>query len=89
MNQGHLTALPIRQRLQVFRAEKMKKGEHEPQADGVLIFDEVKIVSSLLWSSRSQKIVGLAMTTEEQASLHDIYQTLDGTKSTQQTSYIL
>ena len=67
----------------------MKKGEHEPQADGILIFDEVKVVSSLLWNSHSQKIVGLAMTTEEQASLHDIYRTLDGTESTQQTSYIL
>ena len=74
---------------QVFRAEKLKKGEHEPQADGVLIFDEVKVVSSLLWNSRSQKIVGLAMTIEDQASLHDIYRTLDGTESTQQMSYIL
>ena len=67
----------------------MKKGEHEPRADGVLIFDEVKVVSSLLWNSRSQKIVGLAMTSKDQASLHDIYQTLDGTESTQQMSYIL
>ena len=74
---------------QVFRAEKIEKSEHEPQADGVLIFDSVKVVLSLLWNSRSQKIVGLAMTTEEQASLHDIYRTLDGTESTQQTSYIL
>ena len=74
---------------QVFRAQKLKKGEDEPQADGVLIFDEVKVVSSLLWNSRSQKIVGLAMTIEDQASLHDIYRTLDGTESTQQMSYIL
>ena len=74
---------------QIFRDEKLKKGEHEPKADGVLIFDEVKVVSSLLWNSRSQKIVGLAMTTEDQASLHDIYRTLDGTESTRQTSYIL
>lgn len=53
-----------------------------------LVFEEVKVVSSLLWNSRSQKIVGLAMTSEDQASLHDIYRMLDGTKSTQQT-YIL
>ena len=52
---------------QIFRAEKLKKGEHEPLADGVLTFDEVKVVSSLLWNSRSQKIVGLAMISEYQA----------------------
>lgn len=50
-------------------------------ADGVLIFDEVKVVSSVLWNSRSQKIVGLAMTSEDQASLHDIYRILDGLRA--------
>ena len=43
-----------------FQAEKVKQDQHEP--DGVLIFDEEKVVSSLLWNSRSQKLVGLAMT---------------------------
>lgn len=55
-----------------FQAEKVKQGQHEPKADGVLIFDEVKVVSSLLWNSRSQKLVGLAMTSNDQASLHDV-----------------
>ena len=72
-----------------FQAEEVKQGKHEPTSDGALIFDEVKVVSSLLWNSRNQKLVGLAMTSKEQASLHDVYQMLDGSETTQQTSYIL
>lgn len=61
-----LIVLPIRQRnLKCFKQKKIKKGEHNPRADGVLIFDEVKVVTSLLWNSCSQKIVGLAMTSED------------------------
>ena len=72
-----------------FQAEEVKQGKHEPTSDGALIFDEVKVVSSLLWNSWNQKLVGLAMTSKEQASLHDVYQMLDGSETTQQTSYIL
>ena len=72
-----------------FQAEKVRQHQHEPKADGALIFDEVKVVSSLLWNSRNQKLVGLAMTSKDQASLHDVYQMLDGSETIQQTSYIL
>ena len=61
----------------------------KPKSIGVLIFDEVKVVSSLIWNSRSHQIVGLAMTEEVQASLHDVFQSFDKNHRTKQTSYIL
>ena len=61
----------------------------KPKSIGVLIFDEVKVVSSLVWNSRSHQIVGLAMTEEIQASLHDVFQSFDKNHCTKQTSYIL
>jgi len=60
-----------------------------PMADSVLIFDEVKVISRLLWISRSQTIVGLAMTADDQASLHDVYQLFDKNKAADQTAYIM
>ena len=56
-----------------------------PMAEGVLIFNEVKVISQLMWNSRSQTIVGLAMTTYDQASPHDVYQLFDKDKATDQT----
>ena len=44
-----------------------------PKSDGVIIFDKVKVVSSLMWNSQNHKIIGLAMTEEDQASLHDVF----------------
>ena len=34
---------------------------------------EVKVVSRLLWNSRSQEVIGLAMNPEDLSSLHDVY----------------
>ena len=65
-----------------------KEGKKESQKDGVLIFDEVKVISQLMWNSRSQKLIGLCMNHTEQSSLADVYQLLDG-NAAQQTSYIL
>ena len=56
---------------------------------GVLVFDEVKVVSSLMWNSRSHRIIRLAMTEETQASLHDVFQLFDKDRRTKQTNYIL
>jgi len=61
----------------------------EPKADGVLIFDEVKVIYWLMWNSRSKTIIGLAMEAEEQTSLHDVYQLFDSEKEAEQTSYIM
>ena len=41
----------------------------QPQGDSVLIFDEVKVVSRLLWNTRNQEIIGLAMNPEDMSSL--------------------
>ena len=60
-----------------------------PKANGVLIFDEVKVISRLMWNSRSQSIVGLAMDAEDQASLHDVYQLFQKEKAVEQTAYIM
>ena len=55
----------------------------------MLIFDEVKVVSSLMWNSQSHRIIGLAMTVEAQASLHDVFQLFDSDHRVKQTNYIL
>ena len=57
----------------IYKVECLKNGKREPKGDGVLIFDEVKVVCQLMWNSRNQKLMGLAMTHDEQASLLDIY----------------
>ena len=57
----------------VFCQQNKKEGKLESQKDGVLIFDEVKVVSRLMWNSRSQTLVGLAMDHQEQCSLADVY----------------
>ena len=56
--------------------------------DGVLISDEVKVISRLMWNSRSQTLIGLSMRPEEMASLGDIYQMADNSCAAQ-TSHIL
>ena len=60
-----------------------------PKSDGILIFDEVKVVSSLLWNSRNHQIIGLSMSEKEQASLHDIYHLFDDDQHTKMTNYIV
>ena len=61
----------------------------EPQGDGVLILDEVKVISRLMWNSRSQRIIGLAMGPEEMSSMHDVHQVVDEEGAAKQTSYIM
>jgi len=72
-----------------FKQQCSRSGKQMPMGDGVLIFDEVKVISCLLWNSRSQKIIGLAMTAEDQLSLHDIYHQFSRDGKVKQTSYIL
>ena len=59
-----------------------------PKASGILIFYEVKVISCLMWNSRSQTIVGLAMDAEDQASLHDVYQLFQKEKAVEQTASV-
>ena len=60
-----------------------------PMSDGAVIFDEVKVISSLIWNSRSHHLVGLAMSSEEQANLQDIFALFNPNNRVKQTSYIL
>ena len=72
---------------QQFKKSQKVLGKLEPLADGVLIFDEVKVISRLMWKSRSPTIIGLAMNAEDQASLHDVYDLFHKDKSVEQTAY--
>lgn len=70
-----------------FCEEQVKQGGQRPSGDGVPIFDEVRVVSRLMWNSRSQWVIGMSMTHEDMACLHDVYQSLD--EKTKSTNYIM
>ena len=74
---------------EAFQNEQVAKGARKPLGEEALIFDEVKVVSRLLWNSRSQEVIGLAMSPEDMSSLHDIYLTLSSNESPQQATYML
>lgn len=46
------------------------------------------MVSSLMWNCRNYKIIGLAMTEQNQGSLHDVFQLFDEDHCVKQTSYV-
>ena len=46
----------------IFQQSFESENKLKPKSIGVLIFDEVKVVSSIMWNSRSHPIDGLAMT---------------------------
>jgi len=73
----------------LFKSQCEKQGKHPPQSDGVLVFDEVKVACQLMWNSRSQTLSGLAMTTDDMASLTDVYHLLQKPQAAAQTKYIL
>ena len=76
-------------RYKTFKEQKEQLQKLPPEADGVLIFDEVRVIARLMWNSRSERILGFAMTHEDMANLLDVYQTLDAEAATQSTTYIL
>lgn len=69
--------------------ELRKNGKPVPDAFGALIFDEVKVISKILWNSKNNSLIGLAMSPEELSCLHDIYMHVDGNCKRQNTNYIL
>ena len=77
------------ERFASFKQKCAVENKMEPKADGVLIFDEVKVISRLMWNSRSQKVIGLAMSPKEMSSLHDAYRLVDEATAGEHTSYIL
>ena len=69
--------------------EKEELGEPAPFSEGILIFDEVKVGLKVHYHAKTQKLIGLAMSPDELASLHDVFQTLQPDHRTKKTSYIL
>ena len=77
------------ERFESFKQKCAVDNKMEPKGCGALIFDEVKVISRLMWNSRSQRVIGLAMSPEEMSSLHDAYKLVDEKTASEQTSYIL
>ncbi|XP_065894808.1 uncharacterized protein [Dysidea avara] len=73
----------------LFKEQCRLVGKHEPRGDGALIFDEVKVACQLMWNSRNNQLMGLAMTAADLASLNDIYLLLKNSEGSKQTSYVL
>ena len=69
--------------------EKHIAGELTPLSEGILIFDEVKVGSKVHYHAKTGKLIGLAMTSDELGSLHDVYRSLALTHRAEKTSYIL
>jgi len=72
----------------LFKEDCWKNSRQEPKSDGALIFDEVKVACQLMWNSWNHQLMGLAMTSEDMASLTDIYRILKDPEASQM-SYIL
>ena len=76
------------EKYKLFQEHQVTAGKKRPLGEGVLIFDEVKVIAKVLWNSRSNEVYGLAMTSKDMVSLQDVFfsSTEDGT---QRAEYIL
>ena len=74
---------------EAFKEEKQKKGERIPFNEGILIFDEVKVIQKTMWNSKNHSFIGLAMAPEDMADLHDIFEDLNPNRRILKTNYIL
>ena len=71
------------------KKECLLQGKAQPKSDGIMIFDEVKVVSRVLWNSSSQEVYGLSMTPDQFTSLQDVFQELRNDADMQRTEYVL
>lgn len=68
----------------------IKAGEPcPPLSEGCLIADKVKVAAKLHWNSRDDLIVGYSMTSEEMATLQDLYLVLGEDRQGEKTDYVL
>ncbi len=72
-----------------YKEEMLKRDKPEPLGEGVLIFDEVKVIARVKWSSRGRKFFGLEMDPFDYLYLNDIYETLDPNLAPQPAQYML
>jgi len=80
--------LSQRERYDQFCKKCEEDGKKKPVSDGILIMDEVKVISKVLWNSSSEEIYGLSMSDSDLAGLHDVFQNSEST-NTARTSYVL
>ena len=71
--------------------EAKEKGRLVPLGVGSLIlnFDEVKVTAKLQWNSRDNSLIGCAMTSDEMASMTDVYLSIDKDAKVPRTDYIM
>lgn len=61
----------------------------KPLGIGVLIFDETKVQSKVVWNSMNFAIKGYALSPDELPCLHDVFMSIGEDFDQQKTSYIL
>lgn len=66
-----------------------KLGHKKPMGVGLLIFDEVKVISKVIWNSKSHEFIGTAMTPKEESSLCDLYENDGSENQLQGASYVV
>ena len=72
-----------------FSEERLAAGGKVPFSEGILVFDEVKVGLKLHYHAKTGQFIGLAMSSDELGSLHDVYQTLQPDHRMQKASYVL
>ena len=73
----------------IFQESCRVQGKAPPESVDAIIFDEVKVISQLMRNSRNYRIIGLSMSSDDQSTLHDVFQLFDKDHRTKQTKYIL
>ena len=54
-----------RARYTEFKTQVKHQGKKEPLREGILIFDEAKIIDKVIWNLKSESFIGLAMLEED------------------------
>ena len=67
---------------------KVKINLPVPLGEGALIFDEVKLSTSIYWNAKSNRFVGHTLSPKDNSSLH-IYQEISPSGKIKKASYIL
>ena len=72
-----------------YKKDQVSGGHLQPQGYGILIFDEVRVQGKVVWNSKNNQIIGVAMTPSDLPSLQDVYTSLDDAQKVQETWYVL
>lgn len=65
------------------------KSEYPPLGEGILIFDKVKVQLKMMWNSKNNEIIGLAVLEDDLRSLHDVHASVKDEKGLLMTSHFL